>query len=578
MLLVGLVRRYLAPYRGRVALLLLLELLSVVAILTLPVVNADLVDRGLARADLDHVWRAGGLMLLVSLGQAVAAAVSSYTGAWVAMSFGRDVRRDVFEHVGRLSSLEVHGLGVPSLITRCTNDVQQVQMLVLMTCTMILTAPLMMVGGVVMALRVDPGLSWLLLAAVPLLALVVGVVVVRMVPSSRQAQERLDQVNRVLREQLMGVRVVRAFGREPTERERFGRVNDELTRVSRRVGRMMAALTPIVLVTMNLTVAGVLWYGGHRVEAGEMQVGALAAYLTYVVQILAATMMVSVMLVMLPRAAVSAERVAEVLRTEPGVRPPRRPAPLTRLHGVVDLVDVEVRHPGADAPVLSGVSLHAEPGQTVAVVGSTGAGKTTLVSLVARLLDVTAGQVRLDGTDVRDLDPAVLAAGVGLVPQRAYLFSGTVATNLRLGRPDASEAELWQALEVAQARDVVEAMDGGLEAAVLPGGTNLSGGQRQRLCLARALVARPRVYLLDDAFSALDASTEARARAALRAATRDATVLVVAQRAATVEDADDIVVLDQGRPVGRGRHDELLLTCATYREIVASQQLAEASR
>ncbi|WP_246081737.1 ABC transporter ATP-binding protein [Nocardioides litoris] len=578
MSLLRLLRRHLAPHRRLVALVVALELASVVALLVLPLLNARIIDEGIVPGDLGRVGSAGAVMLAVSLAQAVVAAGSSYAGAAVAAAFGRDVRRGLFSHVGGLSSREVHGFGVPSLVTRCTNDVQQVQLFVLLTLTMVLTAPLLLVGGVVMAVRVDVGLSWVLLAAAPVLALVVTALVAWMVPSSRRLQELLDRTNEVLRDQLVGLRVVRAFAREQRESERFAGVNDELTRVSRRMGRMTAALTPVVVVTTSLAVAGVLWFGGHRVDDGQLAIGSLAAYLTYVVQVLAATAVLALVVVMLPRAMVCADRVTAVLEARSSTAGPRPGGPRSlvprAVRGALRVEGVGVRRPGADEPLLHGVDLDVRPGEVVAVVGSTGSGKTLLLSLLARLLDPTVGRVLLDGHDVRDLDRGVLAGAVGLVPQASYLFGGTVRSNLCLGRPDASDDELWRALEVAQAAGFVAGLDDGLDAVVHPGGTNLSGGQRQRLCVARALVPRPRVYLLDDVFSALDAATGARLRRALRERTADAAVLLVAQRVDEAREADRVVVLDQGRVVGLGHHDDLLLTCPTYAEIAASQQLA----
>ncbi|MEO9324042.1 ABC transporter ATP-binding protein [Nocardioides sp. C4-1] len=570
-MLLRLARTYLAPYRGWLWSLAALQLISVLTNLFLPSLNAALIDDGLARGDVEHIWRVGSLMLLVTIAQVVAASGAAFTGARTAMGFGRDVRAAVFDRVGEFSARENNQFGTPSLVTRCTNDVQQVQMLVLMTCTMMITAPIMMVGGVVMALREDLGLSWLMGVAVPVLFLSVGFVVLRMVPHTRRLQERTDGVNRVLREQLMGIRVVRAFVREPEEKARFGAANDDLARTARSVGRLMGSLSPVVLIVLNASTVAVVWFGGHRVASEDMQVGALTAYMTYLLQILMSVMMATLMLMILPRAAVAAERIQEVLDTESSVPPPRRPAPVRELRGVVDLEGVAMRYPGADAPVVSGIDLHAEPGQTVAIVGSTGSGKTTLVSLVARLFDATEGTVRLDGYDVRELDPVVVRRSMAIVPQRPYLFSGTVGSNLRHGDPTASDDELWAALEVAQARDFVEALKGGLDAPIHQGGTNVSGGQRQRLCIARAVVARPRIYLIDDSFSALDTATDARLRAALREVTRDSTVIVVGQRISSVRDADTIVVLDDGRVVGSGPHDVLLAGCATYREIVESQ-------
>lgn len=577
MTLLRILRNYLRPHQSLVWTLLLLEGVSVVGVLALPVLNADLIDNGLAKADLDHVWRAGSLMLLVTTAQVGASIISTYLGSRVATAFGQDLRRDVFEHVGVFSTKEVRRFTVPSLITRCTNDVQQVQILVLMTCTVILTAPILMIGGIVMATRVDVGLSWLMFVAVPFLALAVGALMFQMVPMSQAIQDRLDGVNRVLREQLMGIRAIRAFVREPQEIERFDRNNAQLTTASRQVGRVMAGLGPLVLITMYATIAGVLWFGGHRVDNGQMQIGAIAAYVTYVTQILAATTMVSVLLVMLPRAAVCAERIQEVLSTTPTAHSPADPVLRRTRTGVLDARDVELRHEGAQEPVLRGLNLHAEPGEVVGIIGSTGAGKTTLLSLLCRLLDPTDGRITLDGTDLRNVDPASLARDIALVPQHSYLFTGTIASNLRLGQPDATDADLWRALEVADALDFAQTPDMGLEAPVMPGGSNFSGGQRQRLCIARAVVTRPRVYLLDDPFSALDAGTAAHVQMALRPVLRDATTLLVTQRASTIADADRIVVLDQGCVAGVGRHEELLATCPTYQEIVESQMALEVS-
>lgn len=571
-MLFRLIWQHVRRYRRWLGLLVALQLVSVITNLYLPSLNADLIDNGLAKADIGHIWSAGGWMLLVSVLQVIAAAGAAYCGALVAMSFGADVRRSVFDHVGRFSAREVNEFGAPSLITRTTNDVQQVQLLVLMTCLLMVSAPMMMIGGIVMALREDVGLSWLMVVAVPVLGASIGLIIFRMVPLTRLMQGRLDNVNRVLREQLMGIRVVRAFVREPVEVARFGVANDELTDVSRRVGRLMSAIFPVVMLVMNASTVAVVWFGGHRVADGDMQVGQLTAYMTYLIQILMSVMMATFMFMLIPRAGVSAERISAVLDTEPSVRAPAHPVTPNQVRGVVELRDAGMRYPGADHPVLCDVSLKAEPGRTVAIIGSTGSGKTTLVSLIARLFDATEGVVSVDGVDVRDMDPDLLWGHIGLVPQKPYLFSGTVADNLRYGRPDATDEDLWQALAVAQADGFVEAMEGGLDAPIAQGGTNVSGGQRQRLCIARAIVAQPKIYLFDDSFSALDMTTDARLRAALVPITREATVFVVAQRASSISDADQIIVLDQGRVVGHGTHDELLGTCGTYREIVESQQ------
>ncbi|GAB2926453.1 ABC transporter ATP-binding protein [Micromonospora polyrhachis] len=570
-MLTRLLRTHLRPYTGALTAVVLLQLVGTIASLYLPSLNADIIDQGIVRGDTGYILRTGGWMLLVSGLQIACSIVAVYLGARVAMGFGRDVRSFIFHRVLSFSTREVAQFGAPSLITRNTNDVQQVQMLVLMSCTMLVAAPIMCVGGVIMALREDVGLSWLMLVSVPVLALAIGSIVRRMVPQFRLMQTRIDVVNRVLREQITGIRVVRAFVREPYETERFDTANAELTATALRTGRLMALIFPIVMLVLNLSSVAVLWFGAGRIDAGEIQVGALTAFLSYLMQILMSVMMATFMTMMVPRAAVCAERIVEVLDTESSVAPPQEPVTEVGLRGDLELTGVRFQYPGAAAPVLRDISFHAEAGRTTAIIGSTGAGKTTLLSLVPRLFDATAGSVRVDGVDVRDLDPDLLWSRIGLVPQRPYLFSGTVASNLRYGNPDATDEELWVALEVAQARDFVEAMPEGLDAPIAQGGTNVSGGQRQRLAIARALVRRPEIYLFDDSFSALDLGTDARLRAALRPITADAAVVIVAQRVSTIMDADQILVLDDGAIVGRGRHDELLDTCPTYAEIVASQ-------
>lgn len=570
-MLARLLREHLRPYAGAVALALVLQVVQVVATLWLPSLNADLVDEGVARGDTATIWRIGAVMLAVSLVQVLAAAAAVYLGARAAMGLGRDLRARVFAHVQSFSAQEHGRFGAPTLITRTTNDVQQVQMLAFMALAIMVTSPILLVGGLVMALQEDVELSRVLLVSVPALAVVVALVVRRTVPLFRLVQGRIDEVNRVLREQVGGLRVVRAFVREERERERFARANEELFEVSLRVGRVMAFTFPAVMLVLNLTNAAVLWFGAGQVDTGELEVGALIAYLSYIAYILMAVMMSTMMFVMVPRAMVSADRVGEVLRTAPSVRAPARPRVPSAPTGRVELRGVEFRYPGAERPVLRGVDLVAEPGRTTAIVGSTGAGKTTLLGLVPRLFDVTAGAVLVDGVDVRERDPEELWSRIGLVPQKAFLFSGTVRSNLLLGRPGASEDELWHALEVAQARDFVEELGEGLDTSVNQGGTNLSGGQRQRLAIARALVRRPSVYLFDDSFSALDYATDAALRAALAAETKDASVVVVAQRVATIRDADSIVVLEDGVVVDVGTHAELLERCATYQEIVHSQ-------
>ena len=574
-MLLRILKEYLAPYRPQLGLVVLLQFVGTMAALYLPSLNADIIDTGVAQGDTGFITRTGALMLAVSLVQILCSTGAVYVGARTAMAFGRDVRAALFHRVGSFSSREVYQIGAPSLITRNTNDVQQVQMLVLMTCTMMVAAPIMMVGGVLMAMREDLGLSWLLAVCVPMLFLAVGFIISRMIPGFRLMQTRIDAVNRILREQITGIRVIRAFVREPVETQRFARANDDLTEVAVRTGRWMATMFPTVMLILNVSSVAVLWFGGHRVDDGSMQIGALTAFLAYLVQILMSVMMATFMLIMVPRASVCADRIAEVFDTGTSVVPPASPVTTLEGSGELELRGVQFTYPGADEPVLREVSFTAHPGQTTAVIGSTGAGKSTLVNLVPRLFDVTGGEVYVDGVDVRDLDPELLWSRIGLIPQKAFLFSGTVRSNLLYGKPDATDEELWRALEIAQGRDFVEAMPERLDAPITQGGTNVSGGQRQRLAIARALVRQPEIYLFDDSFSALDLATDARLRAALRPVTTDATVVFVAQRVSTIVDADQILVLEDGEVVGRGRHAELLETCETYQEIVRSQLTAE---
>ncbi|MEU6408379.1 ABC transporter ATP-binding protein [Microbispora sp. NPDC046933] len=573
-MLTRLLRTYLRPYSPALTAVVLFQLVGTIASLYLPSLNADIIDQGVATGDTGYILVTGGWMLTVSLVQIACSIAAVYYGARVAAGFGRDVRSAVFHRVSGFSAREVSAFGAPSLITRNTNDVQQIQMLVVMTCTMLVAAPIMGVGGIIMALRQDVGLSWLMLVCVPVLLVSIGLIVFRMVPQFRAMQTRIDTVNQVLREQLSGIRVVRAFVREREETRRFAKANDELTGTALRVGRLTALIFPTVMLILNASSVAVLWFGAARVDSGEMQVGALTAFLMYLMQILMSMMMATFISIMIPRAAVCAERITEVLDTESSVRPSEHPVRQVDRRAELELRDVEFRYPGAEAPVLSGVSFRVAAGQTTAVIGSTGSGKTTLVSLVPRLFDATSGAVLIDGVDVRDLDPQMLWTRIGLVPQKPYLFTGTVASNLRYGNPDATDEELWEALEVAQARDFVEAMPEGLQAPISQGGTNVSGGQRQRLSIARALVAKPEIYLFDDSFSALDLTTDARLRAALRPYTAGAAVMIVAQRVSTIADADQIVVLDDGVVVGIGTHDELLGSCPTYVEIVESQLTA----
>ncbi|QYC40097.1 putative ABC transporter ATP-binding protein [Nonomuraea coxensis DSM 45129] len=570
-MLLRLLRVQLRPYGKEITLIVLFQFVQTLATLYLPTLNADIIDDGVVKGDTAYIMRVGLVMLAVTLVQVVCSVVAVYYGARTSMALGRDLRAAIFHRVQDFSVQEVNKFGAPSLITRTTNDVQQVQLLVLMTFTMVVAAPIMCVGGIVLALNQDVALSSLLLVALPLMIVVVALVVVRMRPLFRTMQERIDRINQVLREQITGIRVIRAFVRDAHERERFGVANDELTDVSLRVGRLMALMFPAVMLVVNLSSVAVVWFGGHRIAGGDMEVGALTAVISYLMQILMSVMMAMFMFMMIPRAEVCAERIEEVLGTEPTVRPPAEPVTPERRIGELELRSVDFRYPGAEEPVLSGVSFTARPGRTTAIIGSTGSGKTTLLNLIPRLFDASVGEVLVDGVNVRELDPAALSRAVGLVPQTPYLFSGTVASNLRYGRPDATDEELWQALEIAQARDFVEAMPGGLEEPISQGGTNVSGGQRQRLAIARTLVHRPEIYLFDDSFSALDYATDARLRAALAEEITDATIVIVAQRVSTIRDADRILVLDDGRLVGTGTHAELMDDCPTYREIVLSQ-------
>ncbi|MGW1216960.1 ABC transporter ATP-binding protein [Streptomyces californicus] len=570
-MLIKLLRVHLAPYKKPIALLVLLQLLQTCATLYLPSLNADIVDNGVVTGDSGYILEFGGLMIAVSVLQILCNIGAVFYGARTASALGRDVRAAVFDRVQSFSARELGRFGAPSLITRTTNDVQQIQMLVLLAFTLMVSAPIMCVGGIIMALGQDVPLSAVLLAVVPVLGVSVGLIVKRMRPLFRTMQERLDGVNRVLREQITGNRVIRAFVRDGYEEKRFRGANTELTDVSVATGRLMALMFPTVMTVVNVSSVAVVWFGAHRIDSGGMQIGALTAFLAYLMQIVMAVMMATFMFMMVPRAEVCAERVEEVLGTESSVVPPLAPVTELRRHGHLEVRGAEFRYPGAEEPVLRNVDLVARPGETTAVIGSTGSGKSTLLGLVPRLFDVTDGAVLVDGEDVRTLDPALLARTVSLVPQKPYLFSGTVATNLRYGNPDATDEELWHALEVAQAKEFVEALEHGLDAPIAQGGTNVSGGQRQRLAIARTLVQRPEIYLFDDSFSALDYATDAALRAALGRETAGATVVIVAQRVSTIRDADRILVLDEGRVVGSGTHHELMDGNETYREIVLSQ-------
>jgi ATP-binding cassette subfamily B protein len=574
-MLAKLVGRYLRPHWPLLVGVIVFQLAQSIASLYLPTLNADIIDNGVAQGDTQYILRVGGTMLGITLVQVLCAIAAVYFGAKAAMRLGRDIRESVFTQVAEFSEREVSKFGASSLITRSTNDVQQVQMLVLMTCTLMVSAPILAVGGVIMALGLDLELSWLMAVSIPVLLVCVGLIIVRMVPLFQSMQRRIDRVNQVMREQLTGIRVVRAFVRETEEVERFEKANDELTDVGLRVGRLMALMFPIVMLILNVSSIAVLWFGAFRIEDGSMQVGTVMAFLQYLMQILMAVMMATFMAVMIPRAAVSADRIGEVLGTESTVRQPERPVTTLDVAGRIDFEHVEFSYPGAEQPVLRDLTFTVMPGTKTAIIGSTGSGKTTLINLLPRLFDATGGRVLVDGVPVDDTDQDLLWSKIGIVPQRPYLFTGTVASNLRYGNPDATDDELWRALDTAQARDFVEAMPEKLDAPISQGGTNVSGGQRQRLAIARALVKRPEVYVFDDSFSALDLATDARLRQALDRDVSGATQVVVAQRVTTIRDADQILVLEDGAIVSRGTHSELLETSETYREIVESQLTVE---
>ncbi len=570
-MLTNLIVTYLSRYRRYVAAVVVLQFIATAAMLYLPTLNADIIDNGVAKGDTEYILRIGGWMLVVASVQVLCMVIAQFFGARGALGVGRDLRHDLLHRVNTFSAREVGTFGAPSLITRSTNDVQQIQLLLVMGAAILVMAPIMCIGGIVMGLHVAPGLAWILVVAVPVLGIVMALIIRVMIPGFRAMQTRLDNVNRVMREQITGIRVVRAFVRERHEMQRFAVANNSLADASLSVGRMMALMFPVVMLITNVTIVAIIWVGGHKVADGSVEIGALTAMISYVMQILMSVMMASFLAMMAPRAAVCAERISEVLDTESSVVRPVAPLGFTGNPGVVEFRGAEFRYPGADTPVLQDMTFRVEPGTTTAIVGSTGSGKTTLIGLVPRLIDATAGSVAVGGTDVRRLDPDVLRSVIGLVPQRAYLFSGTVASNVRHGKPDATDDEVWEALRIAQADEFVRAMPEGLDTPIAQGGTTVSGGQRQRLAIARAVVRRPAVYLFDDSFSALDLSTDARLRSALRPETMTAAVIIVAQRVSTIMDADQIVVLDRGRIVGLGRHDDLITDCPTYAEIVQSQ-------
>lgn len=564
-------RQYVRPYRSLLTIVAVLQVISTLASLYLPTVNAAIIDDGVTKGNLHAIVRLGGVMLAVTALQVVCAIGAVYFGSRAGMGFGRDLRLAIFGHVTSFSAEETARFGAPSLLTRTTNDVQQIQLLVQLTCTMMITAPIMSIGGIFMAVHQDAGLSWLLLVSVPVLAIANYWIVSHLLPIFRRVQRLIDGINRVMREQLSGIRVIRAFASEPFERNRFAEANEALADAALDAGRWQALMLPVTTLVINVSSVALIWFGGLRIDAGQMQVGSLIAFLSYFMQILMAVLLATFMLVMIPRASVCADRIGEVLSTTPQIASPPEPVRPQKVDGEIRLDGATFSYPGADRPVLQDVSLTAQPGSTTAIVGSTGSGKSTLVSLVCRLYDVTGGSVSVDGVDVRDYDTEQLWSAIGLVPQRGYLFSGTVADNLRYGKADASEDEMWEALRVAAAEDFVRAHADGLDMLVAQGGINFSGGQRQRLAIARAVIRRPAIYLFDDAFSALDVHTDARVRAALQDVSAGSTVVIVSQRISTVATADQVVVIDDGRVVGVGTHDSLLADCPTYAEFADSQ-------
>jgi ABC-type multidrug transport system fused ATPase/permease subunit len=570
-MLTRLMRERLRPYAVQVAAVVTMLVIQTVGNLYLPNLNADIINNGVVTGHVGYIFRTGALMLGVTLVLGIVAIVAVYWASRVSMGIGADVRADVYGRVQGFSTREMNAFGTPSLITRNTNDVQQIQLFMQMALTLMIIAPIMCVGGVIMAVKEGSALSPLLAVAVPVMAVVIGAMLALVVPLFRSMQAKIDRINQVLREQITGVRVIRAFLRVSSERRRFETANADLTATALRVNRIFALAMPTLMAIMNLSSVAVLWFGGRLVSEGSMPIGNLTAFLTYIMQILISVMMAVMMVILIPRAMASAERIEEVLDAVPSVSDPPRPITPARVTGVVEFRDVTFGYPGSEQPVLHGLTFTLRPGRVCAIIGGTGSGKSTLLNLIPRFFDATGGTVLVNGADVRDQELEQLWSSIGLVPQRAFLFSGTVASNLRFGRAEATDAELWHALTVAQARDFVASMSGQLDATIDQGGTNVSGGQRQRLSIARALVKRPRLYLFDDCFSALDAATDARLRTALRADTRDATVVIVAQRVSSIMHADQIIMLDEGRIAGIGSHQHLLATCDPYGEIVMSQ-------
>lgn len=572
-----LLKHYIAPYKWTFVGVLVLQLLAAFGSLYLPGLNADIIDKGVAKGDLGYVWHTGGWMLAVSIAQIALSIAATYFAARMAMSAGRDMRNDIFVKVSSFSERELSNFGAGSLITRNTNDVQQVQMLLLMGATFLISAPLMAIGGVIFAVRQAIQLSWIIAIAIPVLLAIALLIVARMVPLFRTYQQRLDGVNRVMREQLSGVRVIRAFVREQVETARFALSNADLAKVAKKVGSLFVLLFPLVMLILNVTIVAVVWFGGFAIEQGDIQIGSVFAFMQYAMQILMGILMASFVAIMIPRASVSMERINEVLEVNEALTSPAKPATEFPAPGQVAFDHVSFTYPGATEPVVNDISFTVHRSETIAIIGSTGSGKSTLINLIPRLVDVSDGAVKVGGVDVRNWELEQLWQTIAVVPQKPFLFSGTIASNLRFGRPEATDAELWQALEIAQSKDFVSERPKQLDSYIAQGGTNVSGGQRQRLAIARALVRKPEIMVFDDSFSALDVATDAKLRAALWQELPQLTKIVIAQRISTITDADRIVVLDAGRIQGIGTHEELLATNTTYQEIVESQRSAEAT-